>query len=107
MICVIYGTTGELIKLAPVLVRIRAAGGTYLSATTGQQVQQIPALLDELSLPQPDVWLVIVRTEGWTRPRTAASSGDASEQPFTTRMSSCPMARALSASTYCSTTRCR
>jgi UDP-N-acetylglucosamine 2-epimerase (non-hydrolysing) len=57
MICVVYGTTGELIKLAPVLVRIREAGGTYLSATTGQQVQQIPALLDELSLPQPDVWL--------------------------------------------------
>lgn len=57
MICAIYGTTGELIKLAPVLVRIRDAGGRYVSATTGQQVQQIPALLDQLELPQPDVWL--------------------------------------------------
>ncbi len=57
MICAIYGTTGELIKLAPVLTRIRDAGGSYVSATTGQQVQQIPALLDQLGLPQPDVWL--------------------------------------------------
>jgi UDP-N-acetylglucosamine 2-epimerase (non-hydrolysing) len=57
VICVIYGTTGELIKLAPVLVRIRNGGGEYMSATTGQQVQQIPGLLDELSLPRPDIWL--------------------------------------------------
>jgi UDP-N-acetylglucosamine 2-epimerase (non-hydrolysing) len=57
VICVIFGTTGELIKLAPVLVRIRAAGGTYYTATTGQQVQQIPRVLDQLGLPQPDLWL--------------------------------------------------
>ena len=57
MILVVYGTTGELIKLAPLLVRIRERGGSYVSATTGQQVQQIPTLLDLLELPQPDLWL--------------------------------------------------
>ena len=57
MICVVYGTTGELIKLAPVLTRLRARGHGYVSATTGQQVEQIPALLRELELPEPDFWL--------------------------------------------------
>jgi UDP-N-acetylglucosamine 2-epimerase (non-hydrolysing) len=57
MILVVYGTTGELIKLAPVLRRLRERGHGYLSATTGQQVTQIPALLSSLDLPQPDVWL--------------------------------------------------
>lgn len=57
MIAVVYGTTGELIKLAPVLVRLRDRGVAYLNVTTGQQVQQIPPLLDQLGLPQPDVWL--------------------------------------------------
>lgn len=57
MIAVIYGTTGELIKLAPVLVRLRERGTSFLNVTTGQQVQQIPALLDSLGLPQPDIWL--------------------------------------------------
>jgi UDP-N-acetylglucosamine 2-epimerase (non-hydrolysing) len=57
VILVIYGTTGELIKLSPVLVRLRQRGHTYLSATTGQQVEQIPTLLDLVGLPQPDVWL--------------------------------------------------
>ena len=45
MILVIYGTTGELIKLAPVLMRLRERGHPYLSATTAQQVEQIPPLL--------------------------------------------------------------
>ncbi len=57
MICVIFGTTGELIKLAPVLTRIRRAGGRYVTATTAQQVEQIPALLSQLGLPQPDLYL--------------------------------------------------
>lgn len=56
MILFIYGTTGELIKLAPVLMRLRNAGVSYISATTGQQVEQIPDLLDSLGLPQPDLW---------------------------------------------------
>ena len=57
MICTVYGTTGELIKLAPVLTRLRDAGHPFVQATTGQQVQQLPALLDQLGLPQPDLWL--------------------------------------------------
>ena len=57
MILVIYGTTGELIKLAPVLRRLRARGAGYLSGTTGQHAEQIPRLLQSFGLPQPDLWL--------------------------------------------------
>lgn len=54
MIAVVAGTTGELIKLAPVLLRLE---GRYILATTAQQVSQIEPLLDELGLRQPDAWL--------------------------------------------------
>jgi UDP-N-acetylglucosamine 2-epimerase (non-hydrolysing) len=57
MILVVFGTTGELIKLAPVLLRLDARGHPYLLATTGQQVQQIPGFLGQFGLRQPDVWL--------------------------------------------------
>lgn len=57
MILAIYGTTGELIKLAPVLRRLHERGHGYLSATTGQQVLQIPPLLAGFALPEPDLWL--------------------------------------------------
>lgn len=57
MIAVVYGTTGELIKLAPVLGALRERGSPALTLCTGQQVEQIPALLDDFGLPQPDVWL--------------------------------------------------
>jgi UDP-N-acetylglucosamine 2-epimerase (non-hydrolysing) len=57
MICTVYGTTGELIKLAPVLSRLRARGHSYLGVTTAQQVEQIGPLLAELGLPAPDIWL--------------------------------------------------
>ncbi len=57
MILVVYGTTGELIKLAPVLTRLQARDARFINATTAQQVEQIPALLDQLELPAPDVWL--------------------------------------------------
>jgi len=57
VICTVYGTTGELIKLAPVLTRLRDGGHPFLQATTGQQVQQLPGLLEQLELPQPDLWL--------------------------------------------------
>jgi UDP-N-acetylglucosamine 2-epimerase (non-hydrolysing) len=56
MICAIYGTTGELIKLWPVLRGIQERGGRFVNATTAQQVAQIPALLTQLGLPQPDVF---------------------------------------------------
>jgi UDP-N-acetylglucosamine 2-epimerase (non-hydrolysing) len=57
VILVVFGTTGELIKLAPVLVRLRERGHRFLLATTGQQVEQIPTFLRQFGLPQPHVWL--------------------------------------------------
>ena len=57
MICVVYGTTGELIKLAPVLDRLLSRGHPYMSVTTAQQVEQIPPLLEQFGLPAPDLWL--------------------------------------------------
>ena len=62
MILVVFGTTGELIKLAPVLLRLDGRGHPYLLATTGQQVQQIPAFLEQFGLRQPDTWLARGRT---------------------------------------------
>ncbi len=57
MILVVFGTTGELIKLAPVLLRLESRGHPYVLATTGQQVQQIPSFLDQFGLRRPDMWL--------------------------------------------------
>ena len=57
MILVVFGTTGELIKLAPVLLRLDEKGHRYLLATTGQQVEQIPPFLEQFGLGQPDLWL--------------------------------------------------
>jgi UDP-N-acetylglucosamine 2-epimerase (non-hydrolysing) len=57
MILVVYGTTGELIKLAPVLRRLRRSNLRYATATTGQHAAQIPGLLESFGLPQPDLWL--------------------------------------------------
>jgi UDP-N-acetylglucosamine 2-epimerase (non-hydrolysing) len=57
MILVVFGTTGELIKLAPVLVRLDAHRQPYVLATTGQQVEQIPSFLRQFGLRAPDVWL--------------------------------------------------
>ncbi len=57
MIGVVYGTTGELIKLSPVLTRLKESGAPVLTLCTGQQVEQIPSLLEDFSLPQPDIWL--------------------------------------------------
>jgi UDP-N-acetylglucosamine 2-epimerase (non-hydrolysing) len=57
VILVVFGTTGELIKLAPVLLRLDERRHPYLLATTAQQVEQIPGFLEQLGLGQPDVWL--------------------------------------------------
>ena len=57
MILVVFGTTGELIKLAPVLLRLQARRQRFVLATTGQQVTQIPSFLEQFGLPQPDIWL--------------------------------------------------
>ena len=57
MILVVFGTTGELIKIAPVLLRLNERGYPYVLATTGQQVEQIPPFLEQFGLRQPDLWL--------------------------------------------------
>jgi UDP-N-acetylglucosamine 2-epimerase len=45
LIAVVYGTTGELIKLAPLLRRLQDRGRAPLTVCTGQQVRQIPGFL--------------------------------------------------------------
>ena len=57
MILVIFGTTGELIKLMPVLARLTRRGQPFLLVSTGQQVTQIPRLLELAGLPPVDIWL--------------------------------------------------
>lgn len=57
MILCVFGTTGELIKLMPVLARLRDRGHAVLLASTGQQVTQIPRLLEVAGLPPVDLWL--------------------------------------------------
>lgn len=70
MIGVIYGTTGELIKLAPVLRKLAEDDVPFLQVTTAQQATQIAPFLASLGLPQPDVWLARgVRGRDLARPR--------------------------------------
>jgi UDP-N-acetylglucosamine 2-epimerase (non-hydrolysing) len=57
MIACVFGTTGELIKLAPVLVRLARRGSRFVLITTGQQATQIPSFLGQFGLRQPDMWL--------------------------------------------------
>jgi UDP-N-acetylglucosamine 2-epimerase (non-hydrolysing) len=57
VILVVFGTTGELIKLAPVLLRLEERGHPYVLCTTAQQVEQIPSFLEQFGLRQPDLWL--------------------------------------------------
>jgi UDP-N-acetylglucosamine 2-epimerase (non-hydrolysing) len=57
MIVVIFGTTGELIKLMPVLARLMRRGQPFSLVSTGQQVTQIPRLLELAGLPPVDLWL--------------------------------------------------
>lgn len=57
MIAVVLGTTGELIKLAPILIELQERGRPALVLTTAQQVEQLPPFLDDFGLPEPHVWL--------------------------------------------------
>lgn len=54
---VVYGTTGELIKLAPLLRRLEERGTPATTVCTGQQPEQIPAMLRDFGLRDPDHWL--------------------------------------------------
>jgi len=55
VIGVVLGTTGELIKLAPVLLRLREQGQRTLLMSTGQQVEQLPDFLRDFGLPPVDL----------------------------------------------------
>lgn len=57
MIACVYGTTGELIKLAPVLQRLRKAGADVSTWCTGQQADELVAMARALDLPEPDLLL--------------------------------------------------
>jgi UDP-N-acetylglucosamine 2-epimerase (non-hydrolysing) len=57
MIGIVYGTTGELIKLAPVIAELRHRGHEPLLLCTGQQAAQIPGFQRELGLPEVSMWL--------------------------------------------------
>jgi UDP-N-acetylglucosamine 2-epimerase (non-hydrolysing) len=57
VIAVVYGTTGELIKLAPLLATLEGRGQPAFTVTTAQQVRQIPDSLRDFGLRQPDLWL--------------------------------------------------
>ena len=57
MILVVFGTTGELIKLAPVLLRLDERGHRYVLATTGQQVSRSRRSSTSSGCAQPDLWL--------------------------------------------------
>jgi UDP-N-acetylglucosamine 2-epimerase (non-hydrolysing) len=70
MIAVVFGTTGELIKLAPVLRRLEDRGAPVLRLCTAQQASQILPMLSDFGLSEPDVWLGRgFRGEDLERPR--------------------------------------
>ena len=55
-VAVIYGTTGEMIKLAPV-IRALAERDAVITLCTGQQATQIKGMASDLGMPTPDIWL--------------------------------------------------
>lgn len=57
MIAIVYGTTGELIKLAPVMRRLEQRGVPLMGVCTGQQIRQIGPMLTDFGLSDPGLWL--------------------------------------------------
>lgn len=57
MIAFVYGTTGELIKLAPIISRLEARGNRLEMWCTGQQADELTAMADEMGLPRPTLLL--------------------------------------------------
>ncbi|MCE3550357.1 UDP-N-acetylglucosamine 2-epimerase [Pseudonocardia sp. RS11V-5] len=58
MIAFIAGTTAELIKLAPVHHALVARGSKPVLWFTAQHVDEVASTLEDLRLPEPDLWLV-------------------------------------------------
>jgi UDP-N-acetylglucosamine 2-epimerase (non-hydrolysing) len=56
-VIVVFGTTGELIKVAPLLRRLEERGEPATTVCTGQQVEQIPRMLRDFGLRDPDHWV--------------------------------------------------
>jgi UDP-N-acetylglucosamine 2-epimerase (non-hydrolysing) len=56
-VIVVYGTTGELIKLAPLLRRLEERDAPATTVCTGQQPEQIPTMLRDFGLRDPDIWV--------------------------------------------------
>jgi UDP-N-acetylglucosamine 2-epimerase (non-hydrolysing) len=57
VIVAVYGTTGELIKIAPLLRALEARGTPAFTVCTAQQPEQIPGMLGDLGAPAPDLWI--------------------------------------------------
>lgn len=57
MISFVFGTTAELIKLAPIAERLDDRGIGYRWWCTGQQFDELPPATDALGLRHPDRWL--------------------------------------------------
>lgn len=57
MIHVVIGTKAQLIKMAPVMLALRAAGVPYRFISTGQHHETIDDILANFSLSRPDVQL--------------------------------------------------
>lgn len=57
MIAVVYGTTGELIKLAPVVSLLQKEGADLELWCTGQQAEELTLMSEELRLPPPNLIL--------------------------------------------------
>jgi UDP-N-acetylglucosamine 2-epimerase (non-hydrolysing) len=58
VIAFLVGTTAELIKVAPVYHSLVARGTKPLLWFTAQHVDEVPDTLDDLGLPEPDLWMV-------------------------------------------------
>jgi UDP-N-acetylglucosamine 2-epimerase (non-hydrolysing) len=71
VIAFVYGTTAELVKLAPVADRLEARGAPVRWWCTGQQLDELPAAAAGLGLRPPDRWL----GRGWAG-RSLHGTGD-------------------------------
>jgi UDP-N-acetylglucosamine 2-epimerase (non-hydrolysing) len=56
-VIITYGTTGELIKLAPIVRRLVDREIVPVMVCTGQQARQINPMSDALGIPRPHLWL--------------------------------------------------
>ena len=57
MIHIVLGTKAQLIKMAPVMVRLKERGLPYNFISTGQHRATMDEMLDEFGLKEPDVVL--------------------------------------------------